>query len=347
MSTLLLIWLVAIAMMVAAIAWMAGLILQRMLQARTRERRLAERRAVEMTLLSVMQGRADAALALRQFRGKPRLLAETLLDFLGVVRGRDRDVVIEALEAIGVPGALRARLTRGSWAGRLAAAEALAAFPGPETQAALWRMAEATPEARLTALEALARAGGAVSVDQLLDAAAQGDLRASGRFAEFLREQVALDAPAAVQALARGDLRPELRVLVIEALGASGDYGAIAALAGAAGDADAAVRAAAVHALGRLQHPAGQAPIATALDDANGDVRAAAAEAAGEARLPKLADALYGRLFDDAWRVRFQAAASLGKLGPAGLERLRRAAALADPRAQRAAALTLAELGAA
>lgn len=106
------------------------------------------------------------------------------------------------------------------------------------------------------------------------------------------------------------------------------------------------MRAAAVRALGRLQHPAGQSAVAAALEDEDPEVRVAGAEAAGEARLGRLADALYARLSDAAWRVRFQAAAALGKLGPAGLERLRQAAAQPDTAAHRAASLTLAELGA-
>ncbi|MCR5872903.1 HEAT repeat domain-containing protein [Phenylobacterium sp. J426] len=345
MSLLLAIWAIALVLMAMALSWMAALIVQRLVGARLQRRRVARRRAIEFALLAVMQGRADAALALRPYQDDPRLIAETLLDFLGVVRGRDRELVVEALEAIGVPGRLRRRLSTGAWPGRLAAAEALAAFPGPETEAALRRLADRSPEARLTALEALARAGGQVSVDQLLDAASQGDLRLTGRFAEFLREQAAADPAGASLALARDDLAPELRILVLDALGGSGDYNAITVLAENARRPEPLVRAAAVRALGRLQHPAGQTAIAAGLDDPDAEVRAAAAEAAGEARLPKLAEALYGRLSDDAWRVRFQAAASLGRLGEPGLERLRTAAALSEPAPQRAASLTLAELG--
>jgi HEAT repeat protein len=340
------IWLVALGMTAMALGWMGGLIVQRLVGARLERRRRARRRAIEQALLAVMQGRADAALALRPYSDDPRLVAETLLDLMGMVRGRDREIVVEALEAIGIPQQLRRRLTTGGWPGRIAAAEALAAFPGPETEAALRSMADRQPEARLTALEALARGGGEVSVGELLDAASHGDLRLSGRFAEFLREQAAADPAGAARALERSDLSADLRVLVLDALGGSGDYNAIGALAANATRPEPLVRAAAIRALGRLQHPAGQAAIAAALDDPDAEVRAAGADAAGEARLPKLAPALYDRLSDDAWRVRFQAAASLGKLGEAGLERLRTAAALPDPGPQRAASLTLAELGA-
>ncbi|WP_309092741.1 HEAT repeat domain-containing protein [Phenylobacterium sp.] len=325
---------------------MSGLILQRVVQDRAQRRRVADRRAVEKALVAVMQGRAEAAFALRPFRRRARLMSETLLDFMSVVRGHDREVVVAALETVGVQQGLRARLRRGSMPGRLAAIEALAAFPGSETEKALRDVARESPQLRLTALEALSRAGYDVPVRDLLDAAAQGDLRASGRFAEFLRERVVEHPQAGVGELARTDLSPELRVLLLEALGASGDYSVITALAANASHVDAAVRAAAVRALGRLQHPAGQAAVAAALDDPDPEVRAAGAGAAGEARLGRLADTLYARLSDDAWRVRFQAAAALGKLGPAGLERLRQAAALPDPAAQRAASLTLAELGA-
>lgn len=340
-----LIWAAALGLQAVAFAWMMGLIVQRLLQGRGKRRRLADRRAIELALVAMMQGRAEAALALRPYRHKTQLMAETLLDFMGVVRGRDRDRVVDALEAIGVPESLRQSLRGGRWPARLAAAEALSAFPGPDTEQALRDMARREPEGQLTALEALARAGGAVRVGELLDAAALGRLRVSGRFDEFLREQVAADAAAAVTELDRPDLTPQLRAHVLDALGGSGDYSVIPALIRSARDPDITVRSAAVHALGRLQHPAGQEAIAAALEDEAAEVRAIAAEAAGEAGLTRLADGLYARLSDPAWRVRFQAAAALGKLGAAGRERLRQAAQLPDPAAARAATLTLAELG--
>jgi len=346
MSSLILTWLGALALSLAAVGWMTGLIVQRLVQDRSQRRRVADRRAVEMALVAVMQGRADAALALRPYRHRARLMSETLLDFMSVVRGHDREVVVAALETVGVQQGLRSRLRRGSTPGRLAAIEALAAFPSPETERALRAVARDVPQVRLTALEALSRAGYDVPVQDLLDAAAHGDLNASGRFAEFLRERAVEDPQAAVRELARADLGPELRILLLEALGASGDYSVITALADAAAHPHSGVRAAAVRALGRLQHPAGQPAVAAALADEDAEVRAAGAEAAGEARLGRLADVLHARLSDAAWRVRFQAAAALGKLGPAGLDRLRQAAAEPDTAAQRAASLTLAELGA-
>lgn len=346
MSSLVLTWLSALALALAAVGWMSGLILQRLVQDRGQRRRVADRRAVEKALVAVMQGRADAALGLRPYRHRARLMSETLLDFMSVVRGHDREVVVSALETVGVQQGLRSRLRRGSMPGRLAAIEALAAFPGPETEQALRAVADDIPQLRLTALEALSRAGYDVPVQELLDAAAHGDLRASGRFAEFLRERVVEDPQSGVRELARQDLAPELRVLLLEALGSSGDYSVITALAADADHPVPTVRAAAVRALGRLQHPAGQVAVAAALEDEDPEVRVAGAEAAGEARLARLADTLYARLSDSAWRVRFQAAAALGKLGPAGLDRLRQAADLPDDAARRAASLTLAELGA-
>ncbi len=345
MGVLSLIWAAALGLQAVALAWMLGLIAQRLLQDRVRRRHVAERRAIEMALVAVMQGRAETALALRAYRHKTKLMAETLLDFMGVVRGRDRDRVVEALEAIGVPESLRHGLRRGPWPARLAAAEALSAFPGPATEQALRAMARQDPEGQLTALAALARAGGVVQVGELLSAAALGRMRVSGRFDDFLREQVSADAPAAVAELARADLTPHLRAHLLDALGGSGDYSVIPALIEHARHPDSTVRSAAIHALGRLQHPAGQGAIAAALDDEAPEVRAIGAEAAGEAGLTRLADALYARLSDPAWRVRFQAAASLGKLGEVGRERLRLAARLPDPAAARAATLTLAELG--
>lgn len=343
MSTLTLIWIVALSLAGGAVLWMSGLIVMRMVHTRRAARRLADRRALEAALIGVLQGQADVDVAFAPYRGRARLLAETLLDFVGLVRGEDRAAVIAAMTHIGADRTLRARVGRGSLAGRLASIEALGAFPGPETQFTLIRAASAGPaEVRIAALRSLFQAGGEVSIGRLLAELAKGDLPASGTFADLLRLVVEADPAAARAELATPALPGSTRVLLLEALGAAGDYAAISDFTAHAGSPEPDVRTAAVQALGRLMHPLAEPTLRAALADPEWQVRSAAAEAAGAGRLPGLAESLAERLDDPVWRVRHQAAEALGKLGANGLARLEAVAKGPEGVASRAASLALA-----
>lgn len=348
MHVLVAIWSAAVILASAALLWMTSLILLRFLHERRETQRRADRRLVEQALVGVLQGRHDIAAELGRYRHRGRLLAEVLLDFITIVRGADRQIVVEALESFGADYALRARVTRGSLAGRLSAVEALGAFSGAATRAALHAAADRGPaNLRLAALRSLIQAGGTVTVGTLLDDVAGGVLPLSGPLAELLQLTVEADHAAAGQALGRTDLPPAARILLLDALGLSGDYELIPLLTGHLASPRGDIRAAAVRALGKMKHPSSGAALGRALGDPDWDVRSAAAQAIGDARLTGLLDDLAQGLADPVWRVRFDAAAALVKFGPPGLERLRDAAAGSNDAPRRAAALTLAELGSA
>ncbi|MCR5879724.1 HEAT repeat domain-containing protein [Phenylobacterium sp. J367] len=227
-------------------------------------------------------------------------------------------------------------------AGRLAAVEALGAFPGPETQFALIRAAaRGSPAVRLAALRSLWQAGGEVGVDQLVGELERGALPPSGALADLLRLVTEADPAAAIAALEAPGRSAVARVLLSQALGAAGAYAAIPALTRQAGAREPDVRTAAVEALGRLMHPAAEPILRDALGDEAWEVRSAAANAVGDARLASLVDPLAGRLADPVWQVRHQAAAALVKLGAPGIARLEETARSADDLARRAAALVL------
>jgi HEAT repeat protein len=344
-NLLLAIWLSAAVLALGALAWMSGLIVMRLVFARSAARRLGDRRKLEAALIAVMQRKPEGEAALAPFRGRARLLAETLLDFLALVRGDDRQVTIAALEHIGADRTLRARIDRGSLAGRLASVEALGAFPGPRTQFALLRASErGAPDVRIAALRSLRQAGGEVRLGQLIEGLEAGAFPPSGAFVELLRLVVVDDTAAAMAALQSARRSPVAQVLLLESLGLAGAYDAIPVVTPFAGAPTVEVRVAAVEALGSLMHPAGQLVLRQALEDPAWEVRAAAADGIGNARLSALVDPLAVLLDDPVWRVRAQAAAALGKLGPAGIGRLRASAASDDDVARRAAQLVLAEL---
>lgn len=342
MSLLVLIWVVALALAGGAIVGMSVLIGLRLRHERRTARRLADRRQVEQALIGVMQGRCDPHATLGPYRRRARLIAETLLDFLGIVRGEDRQLVVAALASVGADQTLRARLGRGSLAGRLASVEALGAFPSPETQFALVRASTRGPEeVRLAALRSLIQAGGEVTPQQLVAQLDRGRLTASGQFADLLRLAAEQD-PAAAQAVAEQGVSARAEPLILEALGAAGAYGALPLLIAKSREGAPESRRAAIEALARLMHPAAEPALAQALDDPVAEIRSAAALAIGLARFVGQADALAARLDDEVWRVRHQAAAALARLGAPGLERLTAISWTSGARA-RAAALALAE----
>jgi HEAT repeat protein len=306
--------------------------------------RAASRKQIEQALVAIIQGGDSALAQLGPYARRARLMAETLLEFLNIIRGQDQERVLAVLRNLRVDATLRRRLNAGSMAGRLACLETLAVFPGPETQAALEKAATSRrPRLRLVAFRSLAAVGGSVTIDRLLDDLLAGDLEPSGLFGEFLRELAAASPASAMRAAARPDLTPAALALVLYALGEAGDYQALPVLVEHAASPHVAVRVAAVTALGRLKHPAAEQALRTALADDAWQVRAASSEAAGAARLARLVPTLAQALGDPVWRVRFQAAASLSKLGPGGVAALQTVADSPLEIASVAASLALAE----
>lgn len=346
MSLLWTLWWASILMAGVALGWMAGLILARLRRERVDARREVDRRRVHAVFFDAMTGSGDAAGRLRQLSRRARTMAETLLEVSAVVRGAERDRLIGSLGAVGVPGRLRRRLVRDGVEGRIAAGEALAVFPGPETQTALCSALEGTRNVhlRVAILSSLADIGAPPELRSLLEEIGRGRGAESLLFLPILRRVAAHD-PQAALALFREGGRPDQRPLLAEALGATGDYSALDALIEAAAAEDMELRIAALRALGALRHPAAEATLAAALADPAWEVRAAASEATGRIGLSDLGGRLCAQLSDPAWWVRFRAGEALVALGPKGLEILRRAVVVGDDLARRSASLALTERG--
>ena len=338
------IWITALGLMTLALAWMTSLIVRRLIHEAGGARRAADRRAVTDGLSGLLCEAPGAADKLRPYIGRARLMAETLLEFQGLIRGSDQDRVLGALRELGLVRVLADRLECDSRMGRLTVLEALAALGGEEARIAMRHaIGSSRPEVRMVAVKALADAGYAPSIGRLLDYAVSGELTPSKLYAELVRQITAAAPEATVQALERGDLSPVLRTLAIDALGLSGDYQVLPSLILAAGDDDQEVRTAAVRALGRLQHPAGEAAIGRAMQDERWVVRSVAAEAAGLAGFSRLVHDLDLLLGDPEWWVRFRAGEALVALGGEGLFLLNRTASGERPLAHRAAESALAE----
>jgi HEAT repeat protein len=347
MSSLTLIWTAALVLIGAALTWMTGLIVARLVKESRASDRSTDRKLIIQALSGLLRGQTEAADALSPFVRKPEVLAEAILDFQGLIRGVDQERAMGALRSLGLIQALEERIVHGSRDERLTSVEALAALGGDEVKAALRRAIRSKdPNVRMAAIKGLADAGAPPTPSRLLDYVGAGELTPSRVYAEVMRQAVASSPADGLLALRRQDLSPLMRAVLLDALGRSGAYQAVPALAAAAADADPDVRTAAVRGLGRLQHPSAADTLAGALADPAWPVRSAGAEAIGAAGLVRLAPAIAALLDDPEWWVRFRAGDALGRLGKAGRALLEAAASDdARPVAQRAAERALAEGG--
>lgn len=347
MSELLLIWSVSIALAAAALAWMVGLILARLQRERAERRREDDRRLIQQGYLDIMNGSGDAVGRLRSVRGRARLMAESLLEVVALVRGEERERLISALHAFHVDDVFRRRLFRGSVAGRLAAAEALSIFPGEEAVVALRQaLAQARPaELRVGLIRSLIDLSAAPELEEVLADLAGRRASESLLYLPVIGQLVSERPMAALQAFGDIGVSGEARVILAEALGASGDYRALEPLCIAARAPDIELRIAAIRGLAALGHPAAEATIVSALADEVWMVRSAACEAAGRVGLRSAIPDLAAQLEDPVWWVRFRAGEALAALGEAGRERLRSLALSGGDLSRRAASMVLAERG--
>lgn len=347
MTSLALLWWSSLALCVAALGWMAGLIVARLFRERRDRSRGADQGRVRGYFLEIMAGDAEAELRLKPYSRRARLMAEALLEMVGLVRGLERERLIDCLVRLGVAERLRARLSRGSDAGRIAAAEALSGFPDVATVDAL-RDALARSRSggfRVAVLTALLDMDAAPPLNSLLaEITAQG-LQDSLLYAPVVARAAAAAPLEALDLFILGKVTVDARAMLADALGASGDYRAVEPLMKAAAAPELELRIASVRALGLLGHPAAEQAVTNAFSDAAWEVRAAACEAAGRIGLVQAAPLLVEALADTAWWVRFRSGEALGAMGDKGVASLRLAATLDQDVVHRAASLALAERG--
>lgn len=347
MSSLLLIWSTSLALTAAALIWMTGLIIGRLLRERAEAGRNRDRQVIQHAFLDIMAGSGDAIGRLRKVQGRARLMAETLMEVVSLVRGGERERLISALAAFQVDHVFRRRLFRGSFAGRIAAAEALSIFPGEGSTAALRRALAASrgAELRVGVMKSLIELGTPPSLAEVLADLAGRRASESLLYLPLIARLVAEDPMTALRAFGDSRLAIEPRVILAEALGASGDYRALEPLCIATRAPDVELRIACTRALGMLGHPGAEKAVLAGLDDRVWMVRSAACEAAGRIGLRSAIPQLAHQLRDEVWWVRFRAGEALAALGQIGQERLRLVAATGDDLSRRAASMVLAERG--
>lgn len=347
MSLLAFLWWSSLVFGAAALVWMSGLIVGRLLRERVDGRRAADQTSVRMLFLALMGGEAEAELRLKPYCRRARLMAEALLEILGLVRGAERERIIESLARLGVHDRLRLRLHRGSKAGRIAAAEALAAFPDVATvealRSALGRSRDG--DFRVAVLTALLDMEAAPPLQDILREVGDRGLQDSLLYEPVIRRAAAAAPLDALDVFILSAAPAATRAVLADALGASGDYRAVEPLGQTAAAPELELRIASVRALGLLGHPAAAEAVTNALSDPAWEVRSAACEAAGRIGLVQAAPSLIHALADPAWWVRFRAGEALAALGDKGIAGLRLAVRIDQDVVRRSASLALAERG--
>lgn len=316
MSPLILIWLVTLALMSFSLATMAVLVGGRVLHKRQRTRRAARRAIVLPELVHHIGGLTEGKPPdLKGLEADAVLMAEVVRDLASLVRGRERARLMQDLQSLGVDSALRNLLRRGPTNQRVLAAEALVFFPGDETHAALLQASRRDKHrVRLSALRSAIELGQAPPISEMLDSVIGGTELASLLFSDLLQRAVRTQVDNAVAALGRADLPGPVRIMLLQALGASGDPRALKPLRLAARSPDAEIRAGALGALGVLGHPGAGQVVAEALEDGDWRVRLKAIECVRRVGLTEFFAQVMACADDEVWWVRYRAGQTLMSL---------------------------------
>lgn len=339
-----LIWTLSLILSALSIAVMAALIARRTVIAR-RDRHHAASRKQVMTAMIRLTHDNDADSFLAVVEGVPEAVtADASSEFLGLVRGGERELVLAALRRAGQPAFLQKELFRANEVRRLMAVELIAAYPAELARPALLDRLnrDKSREVRLAAAIELAKIDAVPSLTELLDKIGYRGQR-SGRLGELFRLLPA-DGEPQLMDLARDIQAPVfLRASAVEALWRRDGLFDPSIFVDLAKDPVAEVAAAALRALGRVMHRPALPLIASKLDHPDWEVRMEAADAVGRLGDSSLVARLGDLLDDEQWTVRYRAAQSLRRLGSAGQGALLAMAGQEPSRKQRTASLVLSE----
>ncbi|HVN00745.1 MAG TPA: HEAT repeat domain-containing protein [Caulobacteraceae bacterium] len=315
MSPLAFLWTLAVGLMTFSLATMVALISARVVRKQGRERRAARRAIVLPELVHHIGGLTGDSVDLAGLEGDAVLMAEVVRDLAGLVKGAERTRLMKALQALKVDATLRRLLRRGWTNHRVLAAEALVFFPSEETYEALHEASrDGAMRVRVSALRTAIELGRAPPVDEMLDGVARGSERASLLFSDLLQRATPSQITAAIVALDREDLPRHVRIMVLQALGATGDARALAPLRDAASSPDPEIRAGAFAALSALGHPGAQTVVADGLADPDWRVRLKAIECVRRLGLIDFFAQVMACAEDEVWWVRHRAGQTLMSL---------------------------------
>ena len=340
------IWIIAAVLAVISIGLMLCLVLHRLIQQSGQRLRDQRGRELMRRILDYGHGDADRNSLIADIASERRNLGSRTLELAKLLRGEERERILELLRESRVLDSLIRSLKRGNQTARVAAAATLRLFKDKASVDALGAALEdRNLHVRLVAATSLALLEAAPPVAELLVRLRLKDVEGSDMLRELFRRLVATD-PAGVAGLLDASNAPAVRLATIDALGRSGNFMIVPRLAAlAAHDPDLDIRAEALRALGSLAHPRSQVAIEAALTDGSWEVRTQAAIAASRLGSASFVPKLVGLLDDPEWWPRFRAAEALARLEPQGIAALRKSAQIPTTRAGEIAQLVLLERG--
>lgn len=274
-------------------------------------------RAMSREVMALISGRLafeDAAVLARASTAD-RL--QILSHMMQLVRGDDRDALLDIARRAHILDAALRNIRRGRAARRVDAMRILEQFATPESIEALTLALTEDPaiSVRIEAAAALARMGrpqAPAALIHLLDLKHQPPTRLHEALFRAAAEPFSSDLVRLAQDRSLGAIRP----LLVEALGWSGDYAMADELVSHAADPDPDVRCAALRAARRLGNPAAAPWALRLLLDPVDNVRIQAIQACERLGVRDAIPILTSLIENPSWWVRMRAKQALDSLRP-------------------------------
>ena len=337
MNSLTFVWEFSLALCGIAAVALGLLVVARLLT----ERSVSRREAIRAELLPALLAGDGEATRLDGVRLE--VAANLTCELAELTRGTDREALLARAENMGVPQLLTERLSSRSPQTRLTAVETLAMFDQhlPQTTSAL---DDANPDVRLAAALALAHRSDGPPTRLLVDKLKMGSEEHSLLLVSLMCDLVQRNPGEVAALLFERDIPVEAKIAATDALAeGGGEYAPLLAYMAKESEGESDLQPRIFRALGKNGHPAGMEAIFAGLSSDDGGVRAAAAEAAGRLGAGGAARQLGELLADESWWVRYRAAEALLRLGPRGINALRKASTDENEYARRTASAMLAE----
>lgn len=309
---------------IVSLSFAAGMIVQ-MLVLLFRRRRIERRaiisrdteRALSREVMALISGRLTVEEAGVFAAASPADRLQTLSHLMQLVRGDDRDALLDiARRSHILDGALKG-IRRGRAARRVDAMRVLEQFATPESVEALTEALAEDPamSVRIEAAAALARMGrpqAPAALIRLLDLKCEPPTRLHEALFRAAAEPFSSDLARLAQDRSLGAIRP----LLVEALGWGGDYAIVGELVSHAADPDPDVRCAALRAARRLGNPAAAPWALRLLLDPVENVRIQAIQTCERLGVRDAIPILTSLIENPSWWVRMRAKQALESLRP-------------------------------
>ncbi|MFC4350342.1 HEAT repeat domain-containing protein [Fodinicurvata halophila] len=344
MGFLQILWVVSLALSTLALAAMLSLVLRRLLIQRLEARRRRIRKDLLQDVFSYLEGNLAAQEMGQRAAAGRSVLTELIHELAQLVRGNELARLMALFEDLGLSERILHDLKHGDRHRRLLAAKNLGhAETDKGLQALREALEDSDPDVRLAAVSSLTELGAAPSLELLIDKLKIGSSEQSRALLQIFQGLAETRCEEMTACLEKEDTDEVTRILILDALGKSGQYQAVPHIMQATSSPSLEVRAAALRALADLQHPAASRAVLQALSDADWEVRTQAASCAGRLGLNQALEPLAALLDDSNWWTRYRAAEALHALGKQGRHRLSEAANNGEERARRIASMILAE----